>query len=205
MAVQSEDKKNRKRKAGLIVGLVALVVAAAAIGAGTYAAFSDTETGPSGTIGAGTLDLEVGSAPANATLFSASNIAPGYVSPTPVTITVRNAGTIAGTLSNSLTVNGGDGSCPEPESELTGGCKSTGDLQDYLMVEVTGSPSGATVGKTKLADFVSGKKLPTGGTLEGGKSATYTLVFSLPADTGNIVQGDTVTLNSTFNLDQVTS
>ena len=205
MAVQSEDKKNRKKKGGLIVGLVALVVAAAAIGAGTYAAFSDTETGPGGTIGAGTLDLEVGAPATNSTLFSASDIAPGYVSPTPVSITVRNSGNIAGTLSHSLSVKGGDGTCPEPESQVSDGCKTAGDLQDYLYVEVTGSPSGATVPKTKLADFVSGQKLPAGGTLGGGKEGTYTLVFSLPAEIGNIVQGDTVTLNSTFNLDQVTS
>lgn len=35
------------------VGIVAVVLAVAAIGTGTYAAFSDTEAGPDGTVAAG--------------------------------------------------------------------------------------------------------------------------------------------------------
>ncbi|MCO1661152.1 SipW-dependent-type signal peptide-containing protein [Pseudonocardia sp. S2-4] len=38
----------------MAVGIAAVVLAVAAIGAGTYAAFSDTESGPDGTIAAGT-------------------------------------------------------------------------------------------------------------------------------------------------------
>ncbi|WP_425569202.1 SipW-dependent-type signal peptide-containing protein [Pseudonocardia xishanensis] len=47
MAVQENEKKAGRRKAGLIIGVVAAVIAAA-IGAGTHAAFTDTETGPGG-------------------------------------------------------------------------------------------------------------------------------------------------------------
>ncbi|MCE0762670.1 CalY family protein [Pseudonocardia kujensis] len=95
-AVRSDDKKNTKKKAGIIVGLVALVVAATAIGAGTYAAFTDTETGPGGTQTAGTLDLQVGGDDTATALFSASNVAPGFGQN--YTFTLDNTGSIAGTL-----------------------------------------------------------------------------------------------------------
>lgn len=51
--------QNKRFRVG--AGIAAVVLAVAAIGAGTYAAFVDTETGPSGTVAAGTLDLTVGS------------------------------------------------------------------------------------------------------------------------------------------------
>lgn len=212
MAVQSEDKKNRKRKAGLIVGLVALVVAAAAIGAGTYAAFTDTETGPGGTETAGTLDLEVGSSGTTSTLFSASNIAPGFTQD--YTFTLKNAGSVTGTLSTAMTFSGGDGSCTEPErtAEGTTTCNANGNLQDQMQVSVVSSPVSSTATPpVSLASF-AGTPLPGSGSLkiDGGQTVTYTLRFTLPNDTSttaetnsnNKVQGDTITLNSTFNLVQ---
>src|SRR3954468_13516516 len=72
----------------IAVGIAAVVLAAAAIGAGTYAAFSDTENGPDGSIASGTLDLLGGAAPGTVNLFSASNIKPGFSQD--VTFTVSN-------------------------------------------------------------------------------------------------------------------
>jgi spore coat-associated protein N len=212
MAVQSDDKKNSRKKAGLIVGLVALVVAAAAIGAGTYAAFTDTETGPGGTQTAGTLDLEVGSGGTTSTLFSASNIAPGFSQD--YTFTLKNAGSVTGTLSTATTFSGGDGSCTEPErtAENATSCNPSGNLQDQMQVVVVSSPvSNTPTSAMSLAGF-AGAPLPGSGSLKinGGQTVTYTLRFTLPNDTSttaetnsnNKVQGDSVTLNSTFNLVQ---
>ncbi|WP_181784055.1 TasA family protein [Pseudonocardia pini] len=212
MAVQENEKKSKRRKVGLVVGVVAAVVAAAAIGAGTYAAFTDSEAGPEGTQTSGTLDLVVGDT-TTSTLFTATNIAPGYKKD--VTFTVSNTGTIQGTLSNSLTLSGKDVTCTEPERTAEGGaCKAGGDLQDQLTVSVLASPvSTVATPAVALTDFVKGP-LPGSGTatLAGGASGTYTLRFELPnvatptdeSNPNNKVQGDSVTLGSRFTLVQTT-
>jgi spore coat-associated protein N len=213
MTVQEPEKKDKRRKAGLIIGVVAVVIAAAAIGAGTYAAFTDTETGPGGTQTAGTLDLEIGGSGFQ-TLFNGTNIAPGYTKD--FTFTVKNSGSIAGTLTNSLALTGADGTCTEPEQTAEGSttCKPTGNLQDQMTVVVVSSPaSNVATSPVLMTDFVK-TPLPGNNTaLAGGATGTYVLRFALPNDTSttaetnvnNKVQGDSVTLSSTFNLVQVTS
>lgn len=203
------QQKNNRRKAGIIVGIVALVVAAAAIGAGTYAAFTDTETGPGGTITAGTLDLTVGGT-GNTELFSASNIAPGFSQE--VTITLNNDGSIPGILTSSMAFTGSDGACTEPERVAenggdTGTCKTGGNLAEQLTVSVLSSPASSTATQpVPVATFISAGGLPAGGTLTKGTPAVYKLKFALPNvtnnDSNNKVQGDGITITSTFNLDQ---
>ncbi|SDE82724.1 TasA family protein [Pseudonocardia oroxyli] len=212
MTIQENAKKDRRRKAGLIIGVVAAVIAAAAIGAGTYAAFTDTETGPGGTQTAGTLDLEIGGTGVQ-TLFTGTNIAPGYTKD--VTFTVHNAGSIGGTLSNSLTLTGADGTCTEPERTAEGGaCKPAGDLQDQMTVVVVSSPaSNVATAPVAMTEFVKTPLPGNGSALAAGATGTYVLRFALPNDTSttaetnpnNKVQGDTVTLGSTFTLVQATT
>ncbi|GAA1868559.1 hypothetical protein GCM10009836_56320 [Pseudonocardia ailaonensis] len=209
MTVQEPEKKDKRRRAGLIVGVVAAVIAAAAIGAGTYAAFTDTESGPGGTQTAGTLDLEIGGTGFQ-TLFTGTNIAPGYTKD--FTFTVKNSGSIAGNLTNSLTLAGADGTCTEPERTAEGGaCKAGGDLQDQMTVVVVSSPA-STVATTPviMTDFVKSPLPGNNINLAANTTGTYVLRFALPNDatttaetnSNNKVQGDTVTLSSTFNLVQ---
>ncbi len=87
-------------------GIAAVVLVVAEIGVGTYAAFSDTEQGPGGTITSGTLDLVVGAAPGTVELFIATSIAPGFTRD--VTFQVTNAGSVPGTLSSTLQLTGAD-------------------------------------------------------------------------------------------------
>ncbi len=97
----------------IAVGIAAVVLAAAAIGAGTYAAFSDTESGPDGTLASGTLDLVVGATPGTLNLFSATNMKPGTSQN--ATFQVSNTGSLPGTLTSVLTAVGADVTCTEPE------------------------------------------------------------------------------------------
>lgn len=194
--------QNKKVRIG--IGIAAVVLAAAAIGAGTYAAFVDTETGPSGTVAAGTLDLTVGS---NGTLelIKASNIQPGFSQT--ATITLRNAGTLPGGLTSTLQVVGTDGVCTEPESEAegkpVGTCSATGDLQNQLLVAVTRGPS--TTSAVPVSQFV-GTGLPMPASIPAGATVEYDLQFTLPNLPGvenNKVQGDGITLTSNFVLTQL--
>jgi spore coat-associated protein N len=189
----------------IAVGIAAVVLAVAAIGAGTYAAFSDTESGPDGTIAAGTLDLVVGASPGTVNLFSASNIKPGFS--TDVTFTVSNTGSLPGTLTSKLTTTGTDGTCTEPEYVAegvgAGACAATGNLPEQMTVAVVAGPNGA-VAAAPMSQFLT-TGLPLPGTLAAGGTTTYTLRFALPdlsGTTNNKVQGDTINITSTFDLVQ---
>jgi spore coat-associated protein N len=189
----------------IAIGIAAVVLAAAAIGAGTYAAFSDTETGPDGTLASGTLDLVVGAAPGTVNLFSASNIKPGFSQD--VTFTVSNTGTLPGTLTSKLTAVGADVTCTEPEyvaeGVAAGACAPGGNLQEQMTVQVVNGPNGG-VAAAPMSQFLT-TGLPLPGTLGAGATATYTLRFALTdlsGTTNNKAQGDSINLTSTFDLVQ---
>lgn len=196
--------QNKKLRIG--VGIAAIVLAAAAIGAGTYAAFVDTETGPGGTVTAGTLDLTVGST-GTAELFRAQNIQPGFQQN--ATFTLTNIGSLPGGLTSTLTVSGADVTCTEPESEAegrpVGSCSATGDLQNQMTVSVIRGPGVTTpTAPVALRDFAAAG-LPAAGTIAAGGTVEYELQFVLPnlsGVTNNAVQGDSVTLSSNFVLTQ---
>jgi spore coat-associated protein N len=189
----------------IAVGIAAVVLAAAAIGAGTYAAFSDTETGPNGTLASGTLDLVVGATPGTLNLFSATNMKPGTSQD--ATFQVSNTGSLPGTLTSALSVTGADVTCTEPEyvaeGVAAGACAPGGNLQEQMTVQVVAGPNGPAAA-VPLSQFVTAG-LPLPGTLAAGASANYTLRFAftdLPGTTNNKAQGDSVAITSTFNLVQ---
>lgn len=193
----------QSKKVRIGVGIVAVVLAAAAIGAGTYAAFVDTESGPGGTVAAGTLDLTVGST-GTLELFAAQNIQPGFSKD--ATITLRNAGSLPGTATSTLTVLGADVTCTEPEAEAegvaAGACAPGGNLQNQMTVSVLRGP-GITTPTTPVA--VNQFTLPPAGAIAAGGTAEYVLQFVLPNLDGtvnNIVQGDRITVSSNFVLTQ---
>nr|WP_239028948.1 TasA family protein [Pseudonocardia acidicola] len=188
-------QKNKKVAAG--IGVAALAAAALALGTGTYAAFQDTEAGPGGTLATGTLDLVVGGGASQAELFSATNIAPGYKSPTK-TLTIKNDGTIDGVLSGTIKTEGSDNGCTDPEQKAGGCTKTEGDLPEALLVTIsgTGVPGTVTVQANQLQGVL--RNVPLG----AGKDLKYDFVFELPQTTGNKVQSDSVTITSSVTLDQ---
>jgi spore coat-associated protein N len=198
----------QSKKVRIGLGLAVVVLAVAALGAGTYAAFSDSEKGPGGTTASGTLDLTVGST-GTTQLFSATNIAPKYTQD--VVLTLNNVGTLPGTLTSTLKVTGADVTCTEPELEAegkatTGSCNAAGDLQNQMTVSVTKAPglTAATTPVTMAAFATAG--LPAGGTIPAGSSVEYDLHFVFPDLAGvenNKAQGDSVTLSSDFLITQL--
>ncbi|MBC8091843.1 MAG: hypothetical protein H7Y15_07885 [Pseudonocardia sp.] len=196
--------QNKKTRIG--IGIAAIVLAAAGIGAGTYAAFIDTETGPGGTVTAGTLDLTVGST-GTVELFAAQNIQPGFSQN--ATITLRNAGSLPGSLTSTLQVMGADVTCTEPEAEAegvaAGACAPTGNLQNQMTVSVLRGPGVSTpTAPVTVAQFATAGLPPTG-VLAAGATTDYELQFvlpNLPGVVNNIVQGDRITVSSNFVLTQ---
>lgn len=196
--------QNKKVRIG--IGVAAVVLAAAAIGAGTYSAFVDTESGPGGTIAAGTLDLTVGST-GTLELFNQSNIAPGFSQN--ATITLKNVGSLPGALTSTLKVTGADVTCTEPEAEAegkaAGACNPAGDLQNQMTVSVLSGPGVTTPTAPVTVTQFAANGLPPAGTVAANGTVAYQLQFVLPNLAGlenNKVQGDSLTVSSDFTLTQ---
>jgi spore coat-associated protein N len=187
--------KNRKIAAG--VGVAAVAAAALALGAGTYASFSDAETGPGGTLAAGTLDLTFDSTPTTTPLFTASDIAPGYQSET-YTLTYRNVGSLPGNLALSLAVTNLENGCNGPESVVDSTCGANdGELGGALLIAVSGP--GINYNGT-LNNFAGGPS--NVGAVPAGGTAVYSVSYSLPQSTGNEVQSDSAVVTSSAVLSQ---
>jgi predicted ribosomally synthesized peptide with SipW-like signal peptide len=170
-----------------VIGVAVAAAAAVAIGGGTYAAFTDSRTGPSGTLSSGTLTLDVRTNPSNtATLLDATNIVPGQTLP-PKVLIVENKGSIDGTLTITGTLD-------------THG----GQLQDQLTVAYNCTGDDPAHGPYVASGVALAGLFPiTGIPMSAGERVTCNFRFTLPerAD-NNDVQGDRVTVASTFTLTQ---
>ncbi|QJY46354.1 TasA family protein [Pseudonocardia broussonetiae] len=178
-------QKNKKLAAG--IGVAAVAAAAVALGAGTYAAFTDTAEGPGGTLAAGTLSLDVTTNPSGTTtLFSASNIAPGYTSG-PRTFIVENTGSIDGVLSGTFTVTGGQQLAEQ--IQVTGSCdRGIGAFPALPLSQLPAASAG-----------FSG--------IDVGDQESLTCTFNfefrnLDAAVNNTAQGQSVVVGSSFTLNQ---
>jgi predicted ribosomally synthesized peptide with SipW-like signal peptide len=183
-------QKNKKLAAG--IGVAAAAAAVLAVGAGTYASFSDTESIPQTTFAAGNLDLQVGGTVTTDPL-KFENFVPGDKATR--TIVLTNAGSIAGNLSVKFTVNGTEGGCVEPETDVETTCDGGSELLEQLLVKVNGQDYGSlgTLGTNGI---------PTGGTLAAGAKQDFTIVVELPKGAKNDVMTDTAAVTAELTLVQ---
>lgn len=175
-------------------GVAALAVAALALGGGTYATFSSTHAGPSGTLAAGTLTVDVGGF-ATTDLFNAT-ISPGQVVQRPVTIT--NTGGISGRLTEQYVMIGNENGC-NPGETAAGGCSAGGgNLQESDQLQV--SRDGTTY--TPVNAMTAPNWMPPA-TLAPGGSVTQQFWFKLPDNAhNNRVQSDLLRIQSIVTLTQ---
>lgn len=191
------ERLDSVKRLGVVLVVVALVTAAA--GAGTYGLFSDVERG-AGTATAGTLDLMLGET-GNTTQLQVNDIEPGDRGSKKVVL--RNRGSITGNVSIQFhPANQLEGKNPEPETNTT----PPGELGDSLILTVWLVASGS---RTKLvsgpfSDVFDNRTINTGAQLWGGEEAELVLVWRLPKNASNAVQGDIVTGNYTVSLTQAT-
>jgi predicted ribosomally synthesized peptide with SipW-like signal peptide len=180
--------RNKKVAAG--VGVAAAAAAAIALGTGTYAAFSATTVGPSGTLAAGNMSLTIGGA--NSTdLYTASGLYPTQTVTKIVTFTNNSGvdGILSGTENLTDPVDGA----------------ADGDWLPYQLTQASscvGSTTGTT-GATFLKD-VNGNVVGSGVVIPAnGGTATCTFTFNLPdRPDNNLVQGDSIKVSSSFTLTQ---
>lgn len=187
----------------LLGGLVTVGAACAAAGAGTMAAFSDTEESNDNTVQTGTLDLTLDGSSQSLTFLDVDGIAPGDSGSQSVTL--GNDGTLPGTIDIVVEdVRDYENGIVNNESSQDSS-SNQGELQKY--VDVRPSLGGTRlVGWTSLASIQS-LSLPytysTGITLDAQDTTDFTLEwrFNDPGDkTVNEAQSDSVEIDLGFVL-----
>jgi len=209
MSDENTIELNRRRVLG---GVVTIGAAAAAAGAGTFAAFSDTESSNGNSIQAGTLDLQS----ATGASFPTSNIIPGWNGTPSIETTYNSSSTVdpvdveatLGLDENDLASTPTD----SDQSELTavefaqkievnsatlGDGASSVDLTDGVSAQTTGHPNSQSY--IDLSQ-ITGTYSLTG--VDAGDTVAIDLDLTMPEAVGNAAQGDGVDIDVTFVANQ---
>jgi predicted ribosomally synthesized peptide with SipW-like signal peptide len=196
------------------MSLMTIAVVGALVGGGTYAYFSDTETSSGNTFTAGTLDLNLDSVNTNVVKFTVTDVKPGDSGGG--TWTVVNVGSIPGYLDlESISVSEAIGTTTDPElaDEVPPGTDTT-QLGNYLLVHIFIDANNNGSWDAGEADIFGTNAAPAAiNTIAGsyaldlslaasGGTNYITLLWSVATATDNRIQGDSVTLDITFELQQ---
>ena len=198
----------------ILVSFMTIALVSALIGGGIYAYFSDVETSTGNTFTAGTLDLNLDGGNINVVKFTVDDVKPGDSSGG--TWTVANVGNMDGYLDlESIGVSEDIGTTTDPElaDEVPPGT-DTAQLGNYLMVHMfidannNGSwDSGETdifgtnASPVAINTIASSYGLDLSLLANGGTNY-ITLLWSVGTTVDNRIQGDSVTLDITFELQQ---
>jgi spore coat-associated protein N len=196
----------------ILLSLMTIVAVTALVGGGIYAYFNDIEASNGNTFTAGTLDLNLDGGNSNVVKFTVSDVKPGDSGGG--TWTVANVGDIGGYLDlESCSVSEDIGTSTEPELADEGG-SDTAQLGNYLMVHIFVDANNNGIWEMGETDIAGTDTVPVAintivasydlnVSLAGGGGTTYvTLLWSVASDTDNRIQGDSVTLNLGFELQQ---
>ncbi|ELZ82974.1 nitrous oxidase accessory protein [Haloferax elongans ATCC BAA-1513] len=171
----------------LLGGMAGIGLAAGALGTGTYALLSDTESSADNTITAGTLNLKVDGQNSVSETINISSAGSG--SSGSGTATLSNTGSTHGKLGFGIeNVENFEGANPESES---GDTSNPGELDQYVWVEVGVIQNGVKVpgvGPAPLSVLDDLSRM-TGSILRAGSTATMYIDWMVP-DLGNDAQGD---------------
>lgn len=191
----NDDYVNLTRRK-VLGGLAAIGAAGAAAGAGTMAAFSDTEQSANNTVSAGTLNLTAGGNDGTGTTtVTMSGVAPGDSNTG--SSTLANTGSVDGSVDLVFgTAVNDEGENPESETETS----ASGDLGAVL--EVTVSVGGTQIRSGTFDSVFDGTEADANVPLAAGNSKDLTVDWTLPSSASNDVQGDGVSGDITVELNQ---
>lgn len=196
----------------VLLGIMTIVLVCALIGGGVYAYFSDIETSTGNTFTSGTLDLNLDGGNTNVVKFTVSAVKPGDSGAG--TWTVANVGTIDGYLDlETIGATEDIGTTTDPELVDEPTHADTNQLGTYLLghlfidtnndgnwdageTDIFGTNASPAAINTVSANYSIGLSLANGG------SNYVTLAWSVAGSADNRIQGDSVTLGMTFELQQ---
>lgn len=199
-----------------ILGLtIAAFLVMALVGGGTWAYFSDPETSTDNSLTAGTLDLNINGGNTAVTTFSATNVAPGDSGSG--SSVLANVGSLSGELDilfSVITNTPGAGG-----TEYEGGSGELGgeaEIAVYIDVDQSGDWSSGDIGlksdsttyshPTALnyatIDSYGSDSWDAVETMAAPASDNFTILWRVPTTAGNDIQGDSVSFDVTFILEQ---
>lgn len=200
----------------VLLSLLFIGVVAAAAGSGTWAQFYDVETSSLNTFTAAELDLNVNIYDSTPQLLAGpdidgndvpaltlSDIYPGYEDF--ITVELTNAGSVSGDIGFLITYTEDGGKNPEPEIVAEGNADNHADLGENIwltITETTGTLSDVTYeGPINLLHTASPLSDETLGI---GDTRTFEIKYLVktPVPDENILQGDKLTFDMVFELDQ---
>ncbi len=199
-----------------ILGLtITALLVIGVIGAGTYAYFSDTESSTDNILTAGTLDLNINAGNIAVTTLSVSNVAPGDFGSD--NSTLKNVGSLEGELdisTSAVTNTPGAGG-----TEYEGGSGELGanaEIAMYIDVDQSSDWSAGDVGLKSdnttysfgtplnyaVVDNYGSKSWNASENMTATAEDDFLVLWQVPIGAGNDIQGDSVSVNITFVLEQ---
>ncbi|PSP62932.1 hypothetical protein BRC77_08660 [Halobacteriales archaeon QH_8_64_26] len=161
-------------------------------GAGTWAAFSDSETSSGNTVSAGTIDL----ASIDDTQIDAGPLAPDESGD--VVFDLTNGGSVSG-RPKAYVENVADQENGREDAELEADGDGSGELSEVLEVGISFSGGGS--GSGTLGSWAGSEVKGNG----SGDGQNLIVSYTLPASAGNKYQSDSVTFDVVAVLEQQTS
>lgn len=198
-----------------IIGLtIAALLIIGLVGGGTYAWFSDTESSTGNTLTAGTLDLNINGGNVAVNTFDVGNVAPGASGS--ANCTLANVGSISGELDVSIAaINNTPGA---GGTQYEGGSGELGDNAEMALYFDVDESGGATAGDFGLRsdgtlydpsvaldyDIFNNyvETWDAADNLTAGTSDSFVIDWQVPTTAGNDIQGDSVSFDITFTLQQ---
>ena len=208
----------------IIKSLIVIGAVLTALGAGTLAWFSDTETSSGNTFTAGTLDLKVndwneGFGDGVSATWTMSNMTPGVTTVGPFSVSLQNSGSIAANhveisfshsideATNPVESDTNQASTPGEMArwiEITSMTCNGGDFEDNY-TDANGN------GFFDLEDVTMSPYTNVGGPLDnllapiGAGTVAFTMALKFNAGATNDIQGDILTTTVIFTLNQDSS
>jgi len=170
-------------------------------GIGTWAYFQDTETSTGNVFAAGTLDLKTNDFDGVTQTLSASNLKPG--DSVPGSITLRNAGTVAGsTLDLAFSYIESD-DIPNPTNMTADETAAMIEVTTLTYAALSIIPIDGTNGNgwIDMQDLTEANLTDQAG-INGGLSEDFVITVQLRAGTSGDFQSDGINITMTFTLNQ---
>lgn len=197
----------------ILASVFTITLVITVVSGATIAYFFDTETSTGNTFTAGTLDLKLDGGDENVVKFTVENMRPGNQPHR--TYNLANVGSINGFLDiENIVVTPFENGCIEPEVEAGDvTCdENQGELQDVLNLRLFVDYGKDGWFSTGDREFFNGKMstLPTSFDLNeplnaGADFNIVALVDWHTTPNDNLAQGDSITLDMTFELGQTTA
>jgi len=202
-----------------IIGLtISALLVIGIIGGGTFAYFSDTESSTNNILTAGTLDLNINGGNIAVTTLSVSDVAPGDSGSD--NSTLANVGSLLGELdiSTSTVLN----TPGEGGTEYEGGSGELGanaELAMYIDVDQSTDWSDGDIGlksdnttytfatplEYAIIDNYASKSWNATENMSASAEDYFVMLWQVDTGVGNDIQGDSVSVNVTFVLEQTTA